>query len=110
MGWYLYPLLRMHYAETSEVARLEKELDDLQDRNEQLRHDVERLQTPQGVEEAARESLGYVKPGENAYVVLAPDRSLLETADVVPDAEAYRESGSPPLWRRVLDFVFGVDT
>ena len=67
--WQFYPVLRMQYQEQRRVARLQRQLQTMRARNERLRADVERLKTPEGVEEIARESLGYVRPGENAYVV-----------------------------------------
>jgi hypothetical protein len=71
-GTRLGPLLaaQIQYQETREQARLEAELASLQERNESLSAQVERLKTPEGVEEVARESLGMVKPGENLYVVI----------------------------------------
>jgi cell division protein FtsL len=67
-----YTPLKIQYQETREQARLEAELASLQERNESLSAQVERLKTPEGVEEVARESLGMVKPGENLYVVIDP--------------------------------------
>jgi cell division protein FtsL len=108
MGAYLYPLIRMDYASQREVEQLESQLESLQERNSELRQDVERLKTPEGVEQAARESLGMVKPGENACVVV--DESSEPTVVVVPEAETVTMDEPAPWWRRVLDGLFGVDS
>lgn len=44
----------------------------LEEDNETLSADVAALQTDAEVEKLAREKLGYVRPGETAYVVLDP--------------------------------------
>lgn len=108
MGVYVYPLLQAEYASQREVARLEAQLESLQERNQELREDVEGLKTPEGVEQAARESLGYVKPGENAYVVIDGDEPAEPTTTVMPDAEAVLAEAPPAWWQRILDFFFGV--
>ena len=50
-------------AKTNELARLE-------DANASLTGEVDRLQTPEGIEEAAREEIGYVQRGETRLTVL----------------------------------------
>ncbi len=110
MGVYLYPLVRMDYAGQREVEHLEEQLVGLQERNAELSDEVEHLKTPEGVEEAARESLGYVKPGENAYVVLGPEASGTETGSKVPEAERYLGEETSPWWQRILDRLFGVES
>ena len=44
----------------------------LEEDNEVLSADVTALQTDEEVEKLAREKLGYVRPGETAYIVLDP--------------------------------------
>ena len=108
MAVYLYPLIRMDYVSQREVERLEVQLTSLQDRNEDLREQVDRLKTPEGVEEAARENLGYVKPGENAYVVVEAGGSGEETGVLIPVTETVLLDEPVPWWRRWLDRIFGV--
>ncbi|MBS3955983.1 MAG: septum formation initiator family protein [Clostridiales bacterium] len=101
--WSLYEPLKMRYTETREQHRLEAELADLQERNRDLREQVERLKTPEGVEEVARTSLGFVREGENLYVVIdADENTMTAEAGVEPAADA-----NTPFWRDILDFVFG---
>lgn len=105
---YLYPLLQMEYASQREVQLLEQQLEELQERNAALREDVEELRTPEGVEQAARQALGYVKPGEDAYVVIdgedATGSDGTDAVGITPIAD------DAPWWREVLDVIFGVDS
>lgn len=101
-AWTVYPVLRIQYQHERELQTLQAELDGLKTRNETLREQVDRLKTPEGVEQAARESLGMVKPGEQAYVVTGG--TLGETsATVLVDGES-----EPPLWQQALDALFGL--
>lgn len=104
LGWSIYPVARMHYKEQRDLAKLQHQLADIRARNERLKHEVDALKTPQGVEEAARQ-LGLARQGEQVWVPIpegtkpgsltpAPN---IRTADVTPD-----------VWTRLLDTVFGV--
>ncbi|MDZ4655736.1 MAG: septum formation initiator family protein [Coriobacteriia bacterium] len=105
--WTLYPVLRLQYQQQREVASLETELAGLKARNTELSAQVDRLKTPEGVEEVARQSLGLVKDGEHAYVVTGK-----KNPDLDPEAVDARTRSSEeervPLWMKVLDAVFGV--
>ena len=106
-AWSFYPVARMQYGEQRHKARLEAELESLKERNSNLRSEVDRLKTPEGVEEVARESLGLVKAGENVYVVLDGDEAE-STPTLTPDTASAvqpQESG----WFKVLDAVFGFE-
>lgn len=101
LAWSLYPTLKPLYEQQRDVSRLERELDGLRERNAYLRRQVERLKTPAGVEEAARSNLGYVRPGERAYVVIE-DTSSAEAAEE-RSAEATRGSW----WHGLYESFFG---
>lgn len=104
-AWSLYPVARVQYRESRERSRLEAELEGLQTRNDDLRDQVDRLKTPEGVEDVARQTLGMVKEGENAYVVMNPDdESLADRPAQIADTGAPEDT----LWRDLLDMVFGV--
>lgn len=103
-AWFLYAPLKMNYTESREQHRLENELAELRERNVELREQVERLKTPEGIEEVARTNLGFVKEGENLYVIVEPEDASA-TAAVLDRAE---EEAGEPLWPRFLDLVFGV--
>jgi cell division protein FtsL len=103
-AWSFYPAARIQYQEAREKARLEAELEVLQERNEELRTQVDRLKTPEGVEEVARESLGMVKDGEHAYVVT----NLLQETTNTAAACASISEPPPTLTQSLLDSIFGV--
>jgi hypothetical protein len=106
-AWSYYPVARLQYQEQRERSRLEVELEGLRERNGLLREQVDRLKTPEGVEEIARESLGLVMEGENLYVVL--DGTETPTAAAVGPATPQVDLPEPGLWQRALDMLFGFE-
>ena len=90
------------------VEEAREQLAELQEENARLEADVAALGTDAEIEKLAREKLGYVRPGETAYVVLDPpsaavDADEAETHDVAPVEES--------TWvDRVWDFLTGADT
>jgi len=63
-----------------QVNSARAQLETLESENERLAADVAALQTDEEVEKLAREKLGYVRPGETAYVVLDPPAAETEPA------------------------------
>jgi cell division protein FtsL len=61
LAWSLYPAMRLQYQASRRMAGLEEQYDSLKKRNDALRKQVADLKTPEGVEKAAREDLGYAK-------------------------------------------------
>jgi len=109
-AWTYYPVARVQYRETREKARLETELAALQARNARLRKQVERLNTPEGVEDYARSQLGMVKNGEKVGIVVDGDEAAEASAALaVPtiDGDEATEGPVGP-WTAFLDLVFGV--
>jgi len=53
-----------------DLDRKDDQLAALQDANAELANEVIQLQTPEGVEQAAREEIGYVQEGETRYTML----------------------------------------
>lgn len=89
-----------------QVNSARAELDSLIAENERLQADVEALGTDAEVEKLAREKLGYVRPGETAYVVLDPPETeeppLPQTDDLeLPESETWVDM--------VWDFLTGAD-
>ncbi|MCH8971486.1 MAG: septum formation initiator family protein [Acidobacteria bacterium] len=89
-----------------QVSSARAELAALEEDNEVLAADIAALQTDEEVEKLAREKLGYVQPGETAYVVLDPPeeetRPQPQTDDlVIPEERTWVDM----LW----DFVTGAD-
>ncbi len=53
----------------SEIATLEENISEMRDYNATQRRLVEELNTLEGVERAARERYGMIRPGEEVYIV-----------------------------------------
>lgn len=89
-----------------QVNAARAELAGLEGENERLQADVAALGTSEEIEKLAREKLGYVRPGETAYVVLDPPESDTEPAPLPASSELLAER----TWVETLwDFVTGAD-
>ena len=53
----------------SRIASLRADIEEIERENAVKERTVEELQTPEGVERAARERYGMIKPGEKVYIV-----------------------------------------
>lgn len=89
-----------------QVSAAQAELEALEGENARLQADVDALHTEAEIEKLAREKLGYVRPGEKAYVVLDPPGTEEApappaTTDVVPEERTWVDE----LW----DFLTGAD-
>lgn len=73
--------------------------------NELLSGEIEALSTPQEIERLARENLGYVMPGETAYVVLEPEEAATPTS-VAPVAD---NEDDVPWYFAIWNFFTGAD-
>ena len=99
--------LRQIVDQQQEVAEAEATLSDLERENRILDDQVTALQTPVEIERLAREKLGYVRPGEAAYVVIEEEVPAAEfPADVAGDPD---EGEAVPFLTKVWDFVTGRD-
>jgi cell division protein FtsB len=72
------------------IAETADALDALQSSNRRLETRIRRLRDPDFLEQRAREEMGLVRPGETAYVVMAPRRSSPS------NARGKREGGRSP--------------
>ena len=87
------------------VTEARERLASLEGENEVLNADVEALETDTEIEKLAREKLGYVRPGEVAYVVLDPPEAEAPLPEPEPEPET-----EPRTWvERVWDFLTGAD-
>jgi cell division protein FtsB len=89
-----------------QVDTARADLTALEEENARLQADVEALKTDVEIERLAREKLGYVRPGERAYVVLDPpgtDEGIGPEPDVaeVPEELTWVD--------RVWAFITGAD-
>ena len=62
--------VRTWFDQDSELQALEHELTEMQAVNHDLQGEVDRLQTDEGISEAAREELGHIQAGDNRLTVL----------------------------------------
>jgi len=78
----------------------------LEEDNEVLAADVTALQTDEEVEKLAREKLGYVRPGETAYIVLDPPEEETSPKPQTDNLDLpEKRTWVDQLW----DFVTGAD-
>ncbi len=57
------------FAERSEVPKLEQTLEGTEAAAAAERREADALQTPEGIERAARERYGMILPGEKVYII-----------------------------------------
>lgn len=106
-GIFMYPAARSWYQAMRENQRLDAEYALILERNQALMEESERLDTPEGIKQEAREELGWVEPGENVVIVYG--------SDITHDDDVYADvvSGAvkPPVtwWSPFFDFFFGVE-
>ncbi len=62
--------LQSYLGQGDEIARLETELERMTAINDDLQAEVSRLRTDAGIEEAARDQLGYVSDGDERETIL----------------------------------------
>ena len=69
----LAPTVRSYFAQRSEIAALERQVVQGEERVAQLEAERERWEDPAYVEQQARERLKFVRPGEVSYTVIGAD-------------------------------------
>lgn len=84
-GWLLFLPAKQLVTETVRIGQLEARLERVEASNERLRAEVRRLEDPAQLELLARDRLGWVRPGERAYLV-ARERPPVAAADEEPVA------------------------
>jgi cell division protein FtsB len=87
--------LRQIVAQRQELAATTSQLDRITAQNVMLDAKVAALETPVEVERLAREELGYVRPGEQAFVVMDPTPQTDPAPAATPGAAAGSEAGQP---------------
>ena len=107
--WFLYPMAQQYYVGLRTQDKLEAEYALLSERNAAIQSDIDRLSTDEGIEDVAREQLGWVSKGETAGVVvgLSEDESS-STPDTVHSQIDSASVKTPDTWYSgVLDPIFG---
>ncbi len=102
----LFTPVRNLYVAHRQLDRLQQTYDALLAENEQIRGELESLQTREGIENEAR-ARGFVEVGETKVVVEGlPEEEPTSLADTIGDVEVHEERA----WYTVLfDTVFGYD-
>jgi cell division protein FtsB len=89
--------LRQIVAQRSEIAATQSTLEDIMAENAALDGQISALETPLEVERLAREELGYVRPGEQAFVVMDPTPSDRPASGAAPSAPAGEATADQPV-------------
>lgn len=92
-----------------QVEAAAAELAALQEENEELLARRDSLETPVEIERLAREKLGYVRPGEVAYVVLEPPTLPVAESRRVESRLTAAAADDDGLLESVWEFVTGAD-
>lgn len=110
LAWSLYPALRLQYIASRSLASVQEQYASLAKSKDALRTQVTELQTPKGVEDTAREDLGYAKKGESVYIVVPAGESTSTAGkgSGVTTASA-ADMPAPSLLQQLLDLFFGVE-
>ncbi len=105
---FLYAPAKQYYLQIREVDRLQAEYQAVSERNDALQQEVDKLMSDEGVEDLAREELGWVADGEQSVSV-----SGLDLPEKESDFKANIPPGSvkaPRTWySEIGDFIFGVE-
>lgn len=93
--------VQTYLAQNDQLTERAGQLAQLQQVNAELRAEVERLQTPDGIEEAAREQLGYQQVGEERETITNEGVVPLQLPvgwpyNLVANIAAVRRNGAPP--------------
>lgn len=100
--------LRQIVEQRQEVADAQADLAALERENAILTDQVTALQTPVEIERLAREKLGFVRPGEAAYVVIEEEVTSADSFPVDVATEP-NEGEAVPFLSRIWDFITGRD-
>ena len=100
--------IRQIVEQRQEVADARSRLDALLAENSSMEDQVEGLSSPIEIERLAREQLGYVRPGEQAFVIVEPDEAPAVT---YPDDGEVQTSADPAVgvFERIWAFLTGSD-
>ena len=103
----LYPVARDYYGAWRENGRLQAEREAVVARNEKIRKQIEHFQTPEGIEDRAREEFGWVREGEEAVNITG--LNITESSTGLPvSIEPGSVKSAETWWMTILDFVFGI--
>jgi cell division protein FtsL len=93
-------------AQQQQVADAQEQFETLRAENDRLEAEATALSTDAEIERLARENLGYVRPGELAYVVLEPPATEVQAPPVEPVEPPPEED---TWYQNLWDFLTGKD-
>jgi len=106
--WLFYPTYQVRLEQERQLAAVKREYARMRAENDTLRFRIKQIQSPEYVERYAREKLGLIKPGENAYVVLPPSRSRSATKTPTRVARPVVSTEPTSAWESVKAFFGGL--
>jgi len=105
VGTLIYPAAREYYISTRNLEKANIELAEVNERNQEIQHDIDRLTTDEGKEDYVRERYGWVKEGEHAVIVKGVPSDASTT--VVEEEVATEDIKPESSWlTNVLDVIF----
>ncbi|MGC0144484.1 FtsB family cell division protein [Pseudactinotalea sp. Z1732] len=81
------PTLRAYVTQAEQQRTLVAQIEAAEERNVQLQRTLDRWDDPAYVQAQARERLGFVYPGETAYLVVDPEIVTGEEVESDPDGD-----------------------
>jgi cell division protein FtsB len=103
----LFPVWRDHYVAQREYESLKAEHQAIVARNEKIQQQLKDLETPEGIEDRAREEFDWVKQGEQAVNITGLDITNSST-DLPTAVESGSIEAAEDWWTQTLDEFFGV--
>lgn len=80
----LAPTLRAYVSQAEQQRTLVAQMEAAEERNAHLQRTIDRWEDPAYIQAQARERLGFVHPGETAYLVVDPETVTGEEVDSDP--------------------------
>lgn len=104
----LIPVAGEFYVTKRANDQLAAEYQALADRNAKIQDQIDSLETPEGIEDRAREEFGWVKEGESAVNITGLETS--DSSTVLPNAVSPGSVLPESTWlTSLLDKIFGVE-
>ncbi len=102
--WLFYPIYQVRMNQEQQLASVRREYARVRAENRSLRKRIAEIKSPEYIERYAREKLGLIKPGETAYVVLPPNRSVSPSQTPTRSIEPTRSVEATGTWDRIRAF------
>lgn len=94
LGWKNIGLLKRYLASERQQANLQQRIDELQKDKQDLKLQLQEVESKENLEQVAREQLSFKKEGENVFVVLPPKEKT----------NSEKATNTPSSWSKVNSF------